>query len=693
MEMLGTYDELIHTIFDRKISNVPLECELKCQKLEKNKSKYISWRIKKMILNIIKLLYVDNNLFFGDCLKGYESKIIGYMIKCYKSALSVNEFEKFLENIEKYGVIFKILSNEKIPISEYIYDFFLALKKENEIRTILNKYFNEFNLISIHYDITINELIECIINSKCLSDNKCDYNKLSTSIFILSEKNKQKNRGEPETIKTNKERKKRKKRSKHKINEIPKEYSQDSKNFQDNNNSATFNSDISLTYLKSNEILKNEEENISNLEIDNNTQINENKVNEINKINNKEPKQKLHYTKYMDYFRKRKEFYNKKNIETPILDKITNEGLKINFDLFILKEGDPTMFDQHYKNLKRIIEKIFNDNNKACEEISKEKIGYFTHAFFGKKFEGIYATVPNDLLFEEITNKSKFKRENFDNISDNCLKSRGLSFEYYINDLIIKTFRFEDLPRVIFWFKPLDKSIDIKDIVKLDGIFYSKNKEVINIKDLPFLDDDIIKRNKEFYSLQKKTKFKFEVGINNEITFDKNSLNLFYVKSRFPNNAPKDKRYLKTEVGYLLEKAIIFHDLYKERFGSFDKVKVIFFYDSVRKEGYDNILLLKIDEFINSNKFLANIFEFQIIFIAATLLDIGIKSISNRTDCLETIITQNNIMIHDLNARVEKLSKENQVLRDEIDLLKKDRKDKGELTHSKHEMEDSNKDQ
>ena len=695
MEILGTYDELIHTIFDRKILNVPLECELKCLELEKNKSKYISWRIKKMILNIIKLLYVNNNLFFGDCLKGYESKIIGYMIKCYKSALSVNEFEKFLENIEKYGVIFKILSNEKIPISENIYDFFFVLNKEKEIRTTLNKYFNEFNLISIHYDITINELIECIINSKCLSDNKCDYNKLSTYIFILSEKNKQKKRGEPETIKTNKERKKRKKRSKH--NEIQKEYSKDSKNFQDNNYSAIFNSDISLTYFKSNENLKNEEENISNLEIDNNTQINENKVNEINKINNKEPKQKLQYTKYMDYFRKRKEFYNQKNIETPILDKIINEELKINFDLFILKEGYPIMFDQHYKNLKRIVEKIFNDNNKACEEIFKEKIGYFTHTIFGKKFEGIYATIPNDLLFEEITNKSKFKQENFynknDDISDNCLKARGLSFEYYINDLIIKTFRFEDLPRVIFCFKPLDKSIDIKDIVELDGIFYSKNKEVLNIKDLPFLDDNIIKRNKEFYSEQNKIKFKFEVGINEEIIIDKNSLNLFEIKSRFPNNDPKNKRYLKTEVGSLLEKVIIFYDLYKERFGSFDKVKVIFFYDSVRKEGYDNILLSKIDEFINSNKFLEDKFEFQIIFIATSFLDIGIKSISDRTDLLETIITQNNIMINDLNSRVEKLLKENQVLRDEIDLLKIDRTDKGELSHLKHEMEESSKDQ
>ena len=141
---------------------------------------------------------------------------------------------------------------------------------------------------------------------------------------------------------------KRKKRSKHKIKGNPKEYSNDSKNFQDNIDSATFNSDTSLIYLKSNENLKNEEENISNLGIDNNTERNENNVNEINKINNNESIQQQQYTKYKNYYRKRKEFYNSKNIETPILDKTTNEELQINFDLFFLKEGDSTMFDQHY---------------------------------------------------------------------------------------------------------------------------------------------------------------------------------------------------------------------------------------------------------------------------------------------------------------------------------------------------------
>lgn len=42
---------------------------------------------------------------------------------------------------------------------------------------------------------------------------------------------------------------------------------------------------------------------------------------------------------------------------------------------------------------------------------------------------------------------------------------------------------------------------------------------------------------------------------------------------------------------------------------------------------------------------------------------------------------------------MEKLSKESQELRDEIDLLKRDRTDKGELSHLKHGIEEPNNDQ
>ena len=68
-------------------------------------------------------------------------------------------------------------------------------------------------------------------------------------------------------------------------------------------------------------------------------------------------------------------------------------------------------------------------------------------------------------------------------------------------------------------------------------------------------------------------------------------------------------------------------------------------------------------------------------------MDLGFKSLSDRLDRLETFIIQNNITINDLNRRVEKLSKETQELRDEIDLLKKDMNDKRELSQLKHEME------
>ena len=664
MEILNPYDELIKVIFNGKKTDVLTNCDIKCQELELKK-KYGSWRIKKMILNLIKLSYKNNNLFFGEYLEAYESTIIEHMIKCYTSALSVFEFETFLRNIEKYGVIFKILSNEKVSSSEYIYDFFFILLKGNEIKTTLNKYFDKFSQTSIHYDISINELIECINNSQCLSDNKCDYNKLSTSIFNLSEKNKKlKNSGETKTTNTNKKRRKKKKT---KYDNKNLDY-EDSKDFQEKKNSDTFNSDTPLFDL--NENLKNEEEIGNNIETN---ESNNNEINEINENNNNETIQQQHNIGYMDYFRKRKEFYNNNNIDTPILDKIINEELQIDFDLFILKKGNPLMFDQHYKNLKRIID-IFKDEKKASEEISKKSIGYFTYTFFGKHFEGIYAAIPKDLLFEEITDKTKFQREDFndknDEIADNCFKARGLSFEYYINDLIIKNFGFEDLPRAIYCFKPLDISINIKEIVELDSIFYSKNEEKLNIKELPFLDDDIIKRNKEFYSKNNEIKFKFEAGINDEIIFDKNSLNLFEIKSRFPTNNPNDKRYLETEVDSLFEKVIIFHELYKERFVFFDKVKVIFFYDSVRKEGYEKILVSKINEFINAHKSLADKFEFQIIFIPSSFFAIGIKNLTDKINFLETLVTQNNIIINNLKISNENLSNENKVLKAEVEYLK-----------------------
>ena len=156
--------------------------------------KNLSKRIKILVLKVIQLLLgEDNKLDFGAYLKEYSSIISSHLTKCYNNPMQIENLELFLYNINEYNAIFKFLYNEVIPNINYIYDFFLVLKKEEEIKTIYQKYISKFTcgsgVIKCHFNIK--EFIGCINGSKCindsqsLSDNKCDYNKLSSYVFTF----------------------------------------------------------------------------------------------------------------------------------------------------------------------------------------------------------------------------------------------------------------------------------------------------------------------------------------------------------------------------------------------------------------------------------------------------------------------------------------------------------------------------
>ena len=350
------------------------------------------------------------------------------------------------------------------------------------------------------------------------------------------------------------------------------------------------------------------------------------------------------------------------------MDKIIEGEIIIDFNIFIKKEEEEeknSLFDQHQKNLERIIN-IFKDDEAACLELKNENIGYFAHKFFNKEFEGIYANIPNSLLYEEITKKEKFVADDFFNekekLADNCFKARGLSLEYYINDLINQNFKFIDLPRVIFCFKPLDSNNKIKDIIELDSIFYSQNQEVLDFKSLPFIDDDTAKKIDS--SLQ------FEAGLN-KIEFHKNSLNLFEIKNRFPSNKDKAKDNIKVEMDSLLEKTKIFHDLYKDRF-KYEKIKILFFYDSVRKKGFNNIILNSLKDFLKKNKYLDNKIELQIIFITTSYFAIGVKSLNDKCSYLQSQIDSLQKEISELNQNIDNIKNQNVSLNAEIINLNND---------------------
>ena len=59
------------------------------------------------------------------------------------------------------------------------------------------------------------------------------------------------------------------------------------------------------------------------------------------------------------------------------------------------------------------------------------------------------------------------------------------------------------------------------------------------------------------------------------------------IRNRFPNNNETDDEYIEKEFKPLLYKSINFYSFYSIRFPLINKIKILFFYDSIRKGGYD----------------------------------------------------------------------------------------------------------
>ena len=105
--------------------------------------------------------------------------------------------------------------------------------------------------------------------------------------------------------------------------------------------------------------------------------------------------------------------------------------MKITLNSFMKEKPDKNDFQPYYPNLIKIID-IINTNEKFEKEVLNEKtIGYICYKNINIEFiEGIYSNLDNSILYKEITDKSKFKKDdiykNDPIIADNCFKARGL---------------------------------------------------------------------------------------------------------------------------------------------------------------------------------------------------------------------------------------------------------------------------
>ena len=98
-----------------------------------------------MIIKIMKLLWDGEKFDYGKHLIEFKNIILKNLSNLYQKPWEIGEFEKNFSNIDKYGFVFKILKDYKLPNVEYILNFFEILLNESKVNDILNKIF--YNLL------------------------------------------------------------------------------------------------------------------------------------------------------------------------------------------------------------------------------------------------------------------------------------------------------------------------------------------------------------------------------------------------------------------------------------------------------------------------------------------------------------------------------------------------------------------
>ena len=120
----------------------------------------------------------------------------------------------------------------------------------------------------------------------------------------------------------------------------------------------------------------------------------------------------------------------------------------------------------------------------------------------------------------------------------------------------------------------------------------------------------------------------------------------------------------------LLSKAEIFYELFSERFQNIQKVKILFFYDVIPKEGYDKKLKKILNDFFEGKEYLKKKVQFQITFITSSYfahsvkvlidnvnsLDSQLKGLKNENESLHCIVNELTARISTMEKKVSDLS-------------------------------------
>ena len=666
-----------------------------CIYKQKNVPNDIFKNTRIIIIRIILLLYSFGNFDFGKYLSPYKSDIIKILYDAYVNPSSSIFLYIYLKKIHKYGFFLNFFKEAEALKNDWIYDFFRILLDEKNIIEVLNKYFYNIAEIYLPSNVKINcvdDLKELIDKSLCFKNNRYNFKELYNFIISRKEigKDNKKNMNIP--------------KFKEKLGEKNKNFPKEDKTIKDiqasiNCDNSSYNneknSNESAYTIKTEDKDKDKKHSKHVSSFNKKIEINDNIKEETNPL--------------INYYKERKQYFHGKGYQTPFLDKIINENMNIDIDLFSLKKPKKNfLFCPHYINLLKIIDIFNNPDDFKKLVLEGKKYGYFCYRKYkeGKYIyrEGLYGILENSIVYNEITNKSKFEKDDINNedkvIVDNAYYARALSLEYYINGLFMDLFDEKDeLPRVIYNFdltllkdnkdevqnmianeqnkeeeedenkiiefqeeekevtefpnkekeeeknneeksggeKNSDKTMEMEEI---DGVFYFKKEMKLNLKELPFIIDDVLE--------MEGSKFDFIAQDSNFLEVRNNTLVLIEVKNRFPG-----KEDLELEIKVACSKALTFYDFYIEKYQNMEKIRIMFFYDSIPMKNYSNILFNIMIKYFKKREKLKKMIQFQVIFITSSYLAYNFKKFTDEINSLKMEVTQLTKQIEDVKKFTE----------------------------------------
>ena len=433
------------------------------------------------------------------------------------------------------------------------------------------------------------------------------------------------------------------------------------KDFQNNNEKnikediKVKNPDLTNINKEDGNKLDSNNNNIKNSDNEGNSIQNGSKVNIIkeDKINNNNSeitntttidKLKTNLKNVEQYLWEKYEYYAKNKYNTKLLESILETKISLGINDVSYLSNVNVKFDPKNKLNDKILKDLLDNLKLNNNAPNPYEYGYFCYRDKGGKYiEALYSVIKPELLYEDITKFNKPDDFSYPNeeIAVAYKKSRAKCFEYYINKTIFeKRYNNKPYPRIIY---PLNQVFNknpfkynynfYENEKEIDGCFYISDKNFkMDRKEFPFESQyyNGLFRNLEDYDNYKIDPLSFLIG----------DLCLIEIKTHLPNKKlkyinSKEKNFHDTVMD-MLEKMFIFEQLFKDLGLEYKRIRLMLFYDLIRKRNYEYELNLALSDFKKKHYYLNYLKQvyFQVIYIDSSYFAESLKSFQDNLDNL-----------------------------------------------------------